>query len=357
MNQSNDELLHRVVRDTPPESSKRQQIRTALARWFEGRRNYVLLYMTLWNLASALVIAVSLSVLIAGIARETRLAPVALAFLVLGASVNVLVKLWYWIMDNKISVMKELKLMQLSAQDEEGAASEDGFDEATLERVIPEGYFARRSALLESLSPQTMRWITRVLAGIAIAACIAASLAVSMGVTRWSWKPSSDDRTRVEQADTWRITGSGEIAATSRITYRANPGNQVFLTLALPYSEGKIRSVSADGAPLRFQQLDWRRYEVQLPVFACKSDAATDLVVEWNLPMDALLRVEDGFRTTAASMLPVEHYSLDAVLDPDSGFESIDDPAARTLHLVVIHGAHPMEFFGSCGIAIRRTAS
>jgi len=345
MHDSNDELLDRIIKDEPPASSRNEQLGKALARWFEGRRNFALLYMAVLVLASAVPIMLGFYVVF-GPAKDLRLLLVAIAAMGLGLSINVLVKLWYAIVDTKISVAKELKLMQLSllgdrASDDADMAVPDG---EQLERLLPDDFFKKQGSLLARIRPKTACWIVKIVLVMGVIGLVFVAQAV---VPRFLPKAG------VAQTDEWHVTSTGEVLADSQISFERYPDDGAFMTIALPYADARVTSVTAAGAPLPYHKLDWRRYEVQLPIYPFGWEGQRTVDVGWTFPMDALLRMDRGFRTTLTSLLPVDSYSLDVVLDPDSGFEVIDEPGAHEIHPFSGSGRPPRQLFGSCGIWIR----
>ena len=347
MHDSNGELLDRIIRDEPPASSKNEQLRKTLARWFEGRRNFVMFYMTLWALFSLVVFIPGWFVVFSGV-RDTRVLFVATAGIIVGISLNVLVKLWYWIVDCKISVVKELKLMQLSMLD--AAVGEDaadaGVDTAQLDRLLPEKFFAKKDSFFASVSPRTARWAATI--GLVGGALLMLPLTQAI-------VPNLLPRSGVEQADVYHIDGSGRVSVRSALTYRSLKRNKTFATLALPYAEGEVVAISSGGEPLAYSKVDWRRYEVQLPLHPFRAEEFPEVLVEWTFPMDALLHVDDGYRTLLASLIPVDAYSLHVTLGENSG-HTFTDPQATSIRPFQTWGLHGTTRFGWCGILMQPQA-
>jgi len=342
MDNSNNDLLDRIIGDEPPASSKNDQLRKALARWFEGRRNYAMFYMTFVVLISLVALIPGAFVIGTGV-RDVYMLFLATAGIVIGVSLNVLMKLWYWTVDNKISVVKELKLMQLRMAEagEEGGASP--VDQTALDRILPEKFLETQGSFFARLSPRTARWIVLV-------ALVAGAFAI--GAATQAIVPKMLPRAGVEQHDEYHFDSSGMVHVRSELAFHSFRDNQIFRTLALPYGTGQITAVTFEGKPLNFGKTDWRHYEVQLPIYPFGVEIAPVIVVDWTFPMDSLLPVEDGRRTLLSSLLPVEAYSLDAVLDGNSGYAFSNGKTSGSSRAFARRGFLSETQFGWCTLDV-----
>ena len=110
MDNDNGDLLERILDDRPPEVSEDEQLSRALRRWYDGRRNVELARTTVGSLAVLALFLWGAHILTG---PPDPKAIFAGAILFLGSlQLNIIVKLGYWISDCRISVMKELKLLQ-----------------------------------------------------------------------------------------------------------------------------------------------------------------------------------------------------------------------------------------------------
>ncbi len=347
MTSPNDELLERILKDEPPASSKTDQLRAAVTQWSQGQRNVTLAVMTLLVVFSGTLMMVGIYLLAR--AQDTRLMIIGLAAVLLGISLNALERVRYYVIENKISVLKELRLFHLGMLERFAPEDTNGTvaDEAQLERLLPTGLPTKRGWFWERIPHKTARQISMaILVTCGVVSGVIVGYATYGAATHWFPKAG------ITQGDEWHVTASGEIAARSRIMLR-HRGVAPFITIALPYATGQIKSVSSDGKPLRYTQLDWRRYEVETSVGEFGT-SVFDVLVEWTFPMDALLQVDNGYRTKLNSLLDVDHYRLEIVLDPGCGFEMIDSPGQSRFQTFSMSGRPPRTFFGSTSLTIRK---
>jgi hypothetical protein len=353
MNNSNDELLNRIIKDEPPASSKEEQLRKALARWFDGRRNAVSIAMGLQLLVSLILLLVGASLLMS--AHDVRLMLAGLAALLFGLSLNLLVKLWYWILDSKLGVLKELKLMQLSLLERSGDGDDTEMDEGRLEQLLPEEFRKKPGSFLGRLKPKTIRLITVV--AVTVTATVATVFTVAPAARTFGMQLSAN---KVSQEDEWLFDASDAVTVRSEVTFTRGPVHDRFVTFALPHANAELISVTADGVPLPHSKTDWRRYEAELPVPGF-GESGPNVLVEWTFPMSALKAEGDGLRTVLCSLLPVTRYQLDVVVAPDSGFQMAEGFRAETdasgaERFRPYRGSlrQPNLLHGSCGLCIER---
>jgi len=111
MSSSNDELVKRIIEDDPFSASGPEYVRKAVVRQFDTAHKKVLFRTLLWVLLAALLIASGLIQLAR--ADDVRVMFLAAVIILAGFELNVLIKLWYWVVNTKIAVMKELKKVQI----------------------------------------------------------------------------------------------------------------------------------------------------------------------------------------------------------------------------------------------------
>jgi hypothetical protein len=164
------------------------------------------------------------------------------------------------------------------------------------------------------------------------------------------------------QDDQWHITASGQVEAHAHLRITKAPADTNVMTIALPYSDANIVSVTLDGSPVSFNKTKWmRRYDVNLPTG--KMDAGrTDINFVWTMPLDKLEKASYGYRAELAGLIPVGSYSLTIVLDEGCGYvfseQFSKEPSKPSLLVfswdtVGEKSQEPKIYFGSCGIPIR----
>ena len=249
----------------------------------------------------------------------------------------VVMKLWYWVMNSKISILRDIELLRLDltargvlAPDTEPLSTRRGTRFSTIE--------AGRSR------KRLLWWI--VLVGIMFAVALLAS-----GVDILGYGIVAQ-----EEAE-WRISASDVVRARSRLRLVRWPANAVTVDLALPYSSGKVESVTIGGESISFREIEPGKVRVDLPR-RWRAYLTSKLQVDWTFPSEALEKDSRGqYRAILRGLVPVESYSLVVELDPDSGFECIGDPSARRLTLFRGMMRRPIRKVGSCGLMIRETAA
>lgn len=108
---SHEDLLKQILEDKPPLPPEDERLHNAISRVFNGQRNKAIAQMTLAALFALCLIVGGMSLLRHVPDQRDMLFGVVLVMA--GLELNVLMKLWYWITDNKISVLKEQKTTQL----------------------------------------------------------------------------------------------------------------------------------------------------------------------------------------------------------------------------------------------------
>jgi hypothetical protein len=152
-------MLKKILDDNPPLSAENKQFQSSLIRVFNGQRNKATMYLTLVLMFSVLVFGVGYYFLAAS--SDIRLMLVGILLFMCGLELNVLMKLWYWVVDNKISVLKEIKTTQLMI----AQLMETRENEA--EPIIEEGpsapYKEPAISFWEKYEPSTIKKISKAL--------------------------------------------------------------------------------------------------------------------------------------------------------------------------------------------------
>jgi len=156
------------------------------------------------------------------------------------------------------------------------------------------------------------------------------------------------------EKDVWHITASGNIVAHSDITLTKMPQNPSVMYVSLPYSSAVLESVILDDKEVPFSMVAKVRYELELPVENLLEGLATIECI-WSMPLEALVKVDYGYRIRLQALIPVEGFVLTIVLEPDCGFEYTKDPSQT--QIIPFQGDEfssiVMEF-GSCGLLIQK---
>ena len=98
------------------DADKVDALKKEIVQMFEDKLKKVYRYARLWRMVCVLMMAVSAALF--GVAASFGIRGIwgmvaASVFYLVAGQLMVTVKLWYWIMNNKLSVLKELKELQL----------------------------------------------------------------------------------------------------------------------------------------------------------------------------------------------------------------------------------------------------
>ena len=154
------------------------------------------------------------------------------------------------------------------------------------------------------------------------------------------------------EKDVWHVTSSGNIVAHSDITLMKIPQDTNIMYVKLPYPDGVLESVMLDGKSIPFSGVNKNRYELELPTTNL-TEGLTHIKCIWNLPLEALTKVDKGYRIRLQGLIPVEGFELTAVLDPDCGFEHLKNPSKTRMNLFKTVGQLSMSDNASCLLSIR----
>jgi len=156
------------------------------------------------------------------------------------------------------------------------------------------------------------------------------------------------------EKDVWHVTASGNIVAHSNITLTQIPQDTSIMYIKLPYSEAVLKSLTVDGKSIPFGGVTNDRYELELPTTNL-TEGVTRIECIWNLPLEALKKVDNGYRIRLQGLIPVEGFELTAVLDPDCGFEHLKNPSKTQMNLFKTVGQLSMSDNASCLLSIRNS--
>jgi hypothetical protein len=161
------------------------------------------------------------------------------------------------------------------------------------------------------------------------------------------------------EKDLWHVTAAGEIVAHSYITLTKVPQATDSMYIKLPYSGAVLESVTLDDEEIPFTQLIRDQYEVNLPLGKL-SQSEMNLKCSWIVNMEALKKVDSGYRINLQSLIPVTSFKLTAVLEEDCGLEFptkyVNDPSIRSLDLFIADGMDSAKMeMGSCGLPVNKS--
>lgn len=339
MSETPEEMLRHIVDDDPRNPKGSDPLVDAFAHRFRRTR-------TLIAVATVVQICLSIAGMIVGLwllvqAKEMRQGLLALFVMLVGFETSILVKLWYWISITRVSLAKDSKVIQLMVSHAFPAAAED------LASMTP-GTPSRAYS-----SPEQSRVLTWAMRSVLLAATVGLVAAFVMGAQAISEDASAGPGLgRVEQFDEWTFGVGNHVNAASHLTFTCVSTPVIRLTL--PYAEGSIESVTFGGRPAAFTRVNWREYEVEVPVLPFKAPESTMDVV-WRFPVTQLYQdTADAFglRTQLRSFMPVVFYELNVVLGPESNFKPTRDDSLRQWTSFRTTMKSPGTCFGSCGLGL-----
>jgi len=156
------------------------------------------------------------------------------------------------------------------------------------------------------------------------------------------------------QEDYWYALPDGRIQVKAYLTLLKGPMGVSSMPITLPYSSAPLEVVGlVEGDPLTFQKTGDGTYHVELPLDKLAAGPAK-LLFQWHVSLSDLPSEGDTFKTVLKSLIPVTSYALKVGVDPQSGFELIEEPEGMWV-TPFTGGApkKPVTTFGSCGLMIR----
>jgi hypothetical protein len=155
------------------------------------------------------------------------------------------------------------------------------------------------------------------------------------------------------EKDVWHITASGDIVAHSHITLTKMPQNAGLMYINLPYSSAVLESVILDDKEVPFSMVTRDRYELELPAENLL-EGLEPVECFWSMPLEALVKVDYGYRIRLQGLIPVESFVLTTVLEPDCGLEYTKDPSQTQTIPFSWKAKSPKMHFGSCGLLVQK---
>jgi len=156
------------------------------------------------------------------------------------------------------------------------------------------------------------------------------------------------------QTDLWHVKKSGHVAVRSDITLRRWPQDAAVMCVNLPYAAGELKSVAIGDTFVQFSQVDEGQYEFELPLEILSTNQI-EMQYRWVVSLDTLEQTEGDYRAAIQALVPVVDYRLTVVLQPDCGFEFVEDSDQGWQVLFTWDGTRPRTHFGSRGMGIQRS--
>ena len=154
------------------------------------------------------------------------------------------------------------------------------------------------------------------------------------------------------QEDLWRIGAAGLITVQSELTLMKGPQGASVMPITLPYTAGILTSVALGDTPVPFELAGAGQYKLQLPLEKLLA-GQTKVTCTWTLILADLETVNQ--KVLLKGLVPVVFYKLAVVLDPDSGWQYVKDPAQSTWVPFFGSAKEPVTEFGTCGLGIQKS--
>jgi len=161
------------------------------------------------------------------------------------------------------------------------------------------------------------------------------------------------------EKDLWHVTAAGEIAAYSYMTLIKMPQDTNSMYIKLPYAGAVLESVTLNDEEIPFTQLIKNRYEIRLPLDKL-DQSKMNLTCSWVVNMEALEKVDNGYRVKLQGLIPVTGFTFTTVLEEDCGLEFaaeyVKDPSVRSLDSFTRKDtAPPAMDLGACVLPIKKS--
>ncbi len=333
MNDMDDGLSEALSENGHYDEDRAAEARKVLREKFEGGYLRIERMMCLYSLLFTAVAAYCvLRLLRSGDPKDSILFGVILFVFVLHQG---RVKLWFWIMNTKISVLKEIKLLRLSPAS--GSGHTDDVDERELHQLLFKPVAHGRGGT----KAERFLWYAAIVA-IALSAAL---LGNADGTRKNMMAAISADELAV-----WTFDASDTVAAQSELRIQESSSSLSQL-LTLPYADGEIQSVTLNGQQAEFVALGDGEYRVEIPDALFMKEKVME--VKWAFPFSALEHKGETYRTVLRGLMPVRAYMLRVQLTEDSKYEFGDWPGAAKGIPFSASFNSPQQSFGSCGLGIR----
>lgn len=338
MSKDNEELLRRVIQsdwDEPKETGPAQQ---ELANHFDHRRKRLLLYTAIYVIVGLVFILAGLRLL--SVATDTKAMITGGLLAAIGFYIEVLIKLWYWIVDSRLTVLREVRQLRLELAAERTGEAVD-LDAPSAQ---PPSSFLQRTSL---------RTLGRIAKAAIVAIAIFGVFIVNNGYFESMARQYMQLGYVASQHDTWTLSEGPDATVETVLYLEGWPSNRKTMEIELPYPEAVLEGVYYDftGSELEFEQTGKHSYRVQLPPPSGWTQP-TKLRFEWRVPMAALPRSEGGmYRIALKPLIPAQELRVDAVLEPGAPYRGISEKSGSEYTPFRATYPEARSNMGSCGLA------
>jgi hypothetical protein len=154
------------------------------------------------------------------------------------------------------------------------------------------------------------------------------------------------------QEDTWHVTASGAVVIQSDVTLMKGPQGVSVMPVTLPYATGVLTSVLLGEIAVPFQPAGQGRYNLQLPMDKLLA-GQTKLTCTWTLALGDLEKATQN--VPLKTLILAVSYKLTVTLDPDSGWQYVNDPSKSTwVPFSIGNPPQPSSNFGTCGLSLQK---
>lgn len=155
------------------------------------------------------------------------------------------------------------------------------------------------------------------------------------------------------QEDYWMILPEGKARVKAYVTLLKGPIGVSSMPVVLPYPNAPLEAVLLDREPLPFEKTGDATYNIELPLNKLAAGPAK-LLFQWHVSLSDLENRQSTYITVLKSLIPVTSYALKVGVDPQSGFELIEEPEGLWVTPFTWGGGDKLGTkFGSCGLMIR----
>ncbi|MBN1256067.1 MAG: hypothetical protein JXA52_00015 [Planctomycetes bacterium] len=178
------------------------------------------------------------------------------------------------------------------------------------------------------------------------------------------------------EAQEWHVKDKETIEVVSHLNLTRWPNRNKIMQIRLPYEEAKLVKAEFTGMALLHafgmvqpeyvvdreipvKTLPDERYELHMPQKLRSQLHPTTVRIHWSLPISALEIVtlpekKEYYQVSLQGLIPVRHFSLKVILEPDCGFELADGSDGREAYCVTLgHRKYQDDILGSCGLGIQ----
>ncbi len=364
MSELNNEVKKSLGENGPFDPARGRKQRKELAAMFSAKLRMVERFMWIHLVILAGLIVFSIQRFLGSTTTKGQI--MYLGIFILAMATQVLIKLWYWVVNTKIGVLKEIKQLRLEmAMAERTKPLPGGSDvDASLKDRVT-GLHKRERMIW---------WIGLV------AVAVGVSLFFTPGRVVFPRRGFDFAGT---QADEWHISGPGDISIYSRISLTRWRWDRSAMVITMPYDNARLESVTYSGTVKELQdskivsipysnrvlphrKLTQGKYELELPekfFYPSFDPLHRTIDVVWSLPLETLEAGEGEkdpkwgpYRVRLGGLIPVNSFVLKVVVEPDCGFEIVGGGTnTETIPFWSFRGDDTYKtVWGSCSLCIQK---